>query len=1410
MISSASFAQTVDGANPVITVLNPTLTSYTEPITVVVDYCLPAFSPSNVLLLNVNANGNTTINSCSVPVLGSYFWVDANGTNQEDQAVGGFFGSAPATYGYGYYMNNGGVTTPQCGPVTFLETLPPGLSDNCGTFDVVVAMSTSYLACGSGNLTGFATVSVPCTNSAVTAVKSVQGNQAATGDLLLFAVDYKYSNDSSNYVITDSVPANTTLVAAGPPGSYTSGGTVAGSGITWTFPADPGAVKSGQAWMLVQVNTGSVVISNTANYSPIGSTTASIATNSVSANSTKGGYTLQKSESSSTLPTGSTETYTLAYKIDQSSLQFYDSYDNNALGTANTGIVGGPGNTGFNGSGYVTVGTGTCGGNTWSVTQTSQSDHYINVCSTTSANSTGPYPLLLRNSPISLCSGTPYVLQGDMEIPITAPGATGGSPTADATMVLAYGVCGGVTFDYVAGISLDPIPASIFLQKDGGTLMAGVTVNGTPFAFTAGVWYTMNVSVQHVGANLVFNISVWPKGQPSNVATLSFTDTAVDACICSMATSFGWQGDSTAGTDYYSNLSLYTADAIVNTTITDGVPSGVTFVNQTTAGEGAGVTFNFTGGPTLTWNDPSTIYGASGALTWWGVVGCTGSNSITNTSVITANGQSPVTSNSEVVSVTGCTTNTPTNTPTNSPTPTVTNTPTITPTRTPTNTPTNTPTITPTFTPTNSPTITPTRTPTNSPTNTPTPTSTNSFTNTPTQTPTLTPTNSPTITPTRTPTSTPTNSPTNTLTLTATNTPTPTPSRTPTNTPTITPTLTPTNSPTNTPTRTPTNSPTNSPTPTITDTPTNTPLITNTPTNTPTKTLTNTPTDTPTITPTNTFTNTPTQTPTPTATLTRTNTATLTPTNTATLTPAETPTNTPTVTNTDTSTNTPLITNTATNSPTLTPTSTFTNTATITPTNSATNSPTQTPTPTPSNSATNTPTTSPTPTVTLTFTTTPANSPTSTATNTPGLSVAFNKSVNPAGNVHSGDTLAYTLNINVTGSGFSGAVITDTLPNNVTYTGPGTNNPVTLPAPVYNPAISQLAWNLPPLPAGNYQLNYMTKVNDLVPGGTDIANGAQMNSSGITLTSAVTVTVIGQYTVTVGVYNEAGELVKTILVEVLSQPIDSITLKGAVITTLKGPNNEVQIYFKNTLIGVWDGSNAQGDPASNGVYHIKVDSVSSLGEVTSVTQQTMVSRSLYKETVQIYNEAGEIVKHLYAYVDDPGKPAVLGVQLSTKAFKPSDASNAVNKQVVITLSNGTSIVWDGRSDSGSFVQPGQYYVEVHSVDGNGGTTTLTEKVSVVGADSVNLITAQPNILDGTKGITSTTFTANSPASLTLRTYVYTIAGERVATLDGQTGQNTVYWNALGLASGLYIAMVEAKDAAGNLAGRQTLKVMILH
>jgi outer membrane protein assembly factor BamB/expansin (peptidoglycan-binding protein) len=136
-----------------LTILNPTLSSPGEPVTVVLNYCPDPYNDMQ-LVIQVNdiatVSSPSTINQCSVSVQGSYLWVDANGTQQQDS----YF--TPSGSEASYDMNDHGKA---CGPVTFIETIPNGSYG--GTYDVVVEGAASYYTCGqAANLYAYAQVSV--------------------------------------------------------------------------------------------------------------------------------------------------------------------------------------------------------------------------------------------------------------------------------------------------------------------------------------------------------------------------------------------------------------------------------------------------------------------------------------------------------------------------------------------------------------------------------------------------------------------------------------------------------------------------------------------------------------------------------------------------------------------------------------------------------------------------------------------------------------------------------------------------------------------------------------------------------------------------------------------------------------------------------------------------------------------------------------------------------------------------------------------------------------------------------------------------------------------------------------------------------------------------------------------------
>jgi flagellar hook assembly protein FlgD len=301
----------------------------------------------------------------------------------------------------------------------------------------------------------------------------------------------------------------------------------------------------------------------------------------------------------------------------------------------------------------------------------------------------------------------------------------------------------------------------------------------------------------------------------------------------------------------------------------------------------------------------------------------------------------------------------------------------------------------------------------------------------------------------------------------------------------------------------------------------------------------------------------------------------------------------------------------------------------------------------------------------------------------------------------------------------------------------------------------------------------------------------------------------------VDVYNSAGEVVKTIPVQSSSQPINNISLSsGSLITTLQGPGSTIQIYYNGNLIGTWDGSNNSGKPVSNGSYVIKVDSVSLVGGVTSVSQQATVNRQLSNITATIYNSAGEVVRTLYNLVGDGSSSQMTNVNLSSDVIAPGSVINGSKSELQIiidTTGTAVTLTWDGTNNLATVVTPGTYSIELHWDDGQGQTADISRSVLVLaGGGAGGTVLAEPNVLEPAQTMTTTFNGTGITNAWTLTVKIYTIAGQMMTVIQGATGTATAQWTAAGIASGLYLASVEVRDTNGGVIEHQTLKVLVLH
>ncbi|HJT23373.1 MAG TPA: hypothetical protein VJ873_02275, partial [bacterium] len=423
----------------------------------------------------------------------------------------------------------------------------------------------------------------------------------------------------------------------------------------------------------------------------------------------------------------------------------------------------------------------------------------------------------------------------------------------------------------------------------------------------------------------------------------------------------------------------------------------------------------------------------------------------------------------------------------------------------------------------------------------------------------------------------------------------------------------------------------------------------------------------------------------------------------------------------------------------------------------------------------------------------------------------------------SNDVLTYSIQLSVPDNAASGVTITDTVPAGLTFQSIGTvaNPPgpvstaiIPLPTPGTTPGTGTLlVWTFPgPIPPGDYTLTYNVSVPSFSAAGQAVTNYAALtysqNSTPQIAQAALTIT--GNYTVRINVYNEAGEVVKTLLVKQYSQPIQSMSLQSS--DTLVSINDKINIVYQGQVIGTWDGTDNSGDEVTNGKYYIKLDNIDISGNITSITQMASVARHLAHVSVNIYNEAGEIVRHLENVTADAVTLAN-GLNLSANTFSPSYQSGTANSTLTVTLSDGITLVWDGRNDNGQIVPSGQYFVEVQSNDGTGGTATVTKQVNVF-HNGLSLtgtpVAVYPNP-DSQRANGTVIYFATDP-SLSLKADIYTVAGEWLPGVQLQPMGNGVYkWDFAGrtIASGIYLADIQITDAQGGFQ-RQVTKILIVH
>jgi hypothetical protein len=287
----------------------------------------------------------------------------------------------------------------------------------------------------------------------------------------------------------------------------------------------------------------------------------------------------------------------------------------------------------------------------------------------------------------------------------------------------------------------------------------------------------------------------------------------------------------------------------------------------------------------------------------------------------------------------------------------------------------------------------------------------------------------------------------------------------------------------------------------------------------------------------------------------------------------------------------------------------------------------------------------------------------------------------------------------------------------------------------------------------------------------------------------------------VKVFNSAGELVAT-----LSQQLSIYAAPTGLAATIPSFDPDEGGAGVLDLLGsgvpvIWSGKTDSGQFVDSGLYYVTVDVTDTFGKLVTWTAPITVLRTDASTVVEVYNSAGELVWRETRIPSNPGR-----ISLSDGSL----VAGQPGAELKITYGSGSGdfVSWNGTGSQGQALSGGSYLVKVTQA-GSGGKSTFSYSVTLLQANTpaFSSLVAAPNpVRSGTTAITISLLGA--APGLSAWGDAYNLSGERVSSLEAASA-GTLRWTIPpGLASGVYLLHVSARDSQGRLKSAP-LKVAIV-